>query len=51
MRLELFRKHWDRVLAHNERYAKGEVYYPQWIDAFWQETEEERIAREKLPLN
>lgn len=50
MRFRIFKRNWEEIIAHNERYARGEVYYPKWTDVLMAETEEERIYRERQPI-
>lgn len=50
MRYQIFKKRWEETLAHNERYARGEIYYPIYTRPLLHETEAEAIERSKQPV-
>lgn len=50
-RFKIFKKKWEEVVAHNENYARGEIYYPMYAEPTWHETEEEAEERRKLPVH
>lgn len=53
-RFEYFRPNWEEVLAHNERYARGETYYSMaGFDVNWQLSSEEckKLTRKRPVRN
>lgn len=50
MRFQIYKKRWEEILEHNERYARGEIYYPIYTRPLLHETEAETIEREKKPI-
>lgn len=50
-RFLIFKKNWEETLEHNEKYAKGEIYYPNWSSSTFDETEEEYKERLSRPYN
>ena len=48
--LKKTRKNWEDSLAHNEKYALGEIYYPITSWTIWHETEAETAERYKKPI-
>lgn len=45
----IFKTKWEENVQHNEKYARGDIYYPIWADPSFDETEEELQERIRRP--
>lgn len=51
LRFSIFKPRWEEIIAHNERYAKGQIYYPMYAEYTLAETPEEEEERRKRPVH
>lgn len=42
MRFKIFKPKYEELLAHNEKYARGEIYYPDYTIYNLDQTEQEK---------
>lgn len=50
MRFQIYKKKYEETFEHNERYARGEIYYPIYTRPLMHETEAEEVERSKQPI-
>lgn len=51
LRFAIFKLNYEEILEHNEKYARGVIYYPRYSDYTLDETPEEALERIKRPVH
>lgn len=51
LRFAIFMLNYEEILEHNEKYARGVIYYPRYSDYTLDETPEEALERIKRPVH